>query len=473
MDRLRRHRRTKIIATLGPASSSPEMILQLFQAGVDMFRLNFSHGSHEDHAERIRMVRAVEKQTGRPVGILADVQGPKLRVGTFQDGRVQLQTGQQFTFDMDRTPGDKNRVCLPHPEIISTADVGSTLLLDDGKLRLRVVQKFDDRLVTEVVTGGVLSDRKGVNVPDVLLPIPVLTEKDRADLDFVLPLGIDYIGLSFVQRAEDVIEARDIAAGRALTMVKLEKPQGMDNLDAIMDVTDSVMVARGDLGVELPPEEIPVAQKRIIRAAQLRGKPVVVATQMLESMISSPAPTRAEASDVATAVFDGADVVMLSAESAAGQYPREAVEMMDRIITRVESDQDWRIGLDAKRLQPEKNSPDAIAAAAVQVAHTINAKAIVAFTESGATALRVARERPDCHVIGLTMNAGIARRLSCVWGVHAVVTDAAHSMTEAVEQAMKIARLEGFAQEGEEIVVVAGVPFGQAGTTNALRVARL
>ena len=473
MDRLRRHRRTKIIATLGPASSSPEMILQLFQAGVDMFRLNFSHGSHEDHAERIKMVRAIEKQTGRPVGILADVQGPKLRVGTFQSGRVQLQTGQQFRLDMDRTPGDASRVCLPHPEIISTAEIGSTLLLDDGKLRLRVLHKHDDHLITEVITGGVLSDRKGVNVPDVILPIPVLTEKDRADLDFVLPLGIDYIGLSFVQRAEDVIEARDIAAGRALTMVKLEKPQAMDNLDAIMDVTDSVMVARGDLGVELPPEEIPVAQKRIIRAAQLRGKPVVVATQMLESMISSPAPTRAEASDVATAVFDGADVVMLSAESAAGQYPREAVEMMDRIITRVERDQDWRMGLDAKRLQPEKNSPDAIAAAAVQVAHTINAKAIVAFTESGATALRVARERPDCHVIGLTMNASVARRLSCVWGVHAVVTDAAHSMTEAVEQAMKIARLEGFAQEGEEIVVVAGVPFGQAGTTNALRVARL
>ncbi|MDE2238411.1 MAG: pyruvate kinase [Rhodospirillales bacterium] len=473
MDKLRRHRRTKIIATLGPASSSPEMILQLFQAGTDMFRLNFSHGSHEDHAARIEMIRSVEKRVGRPIGILADVQGPKLRVGTFQSGRVQLQTGQQFTLDLNRAPGDTRRVCLPHPEIIAAAEIGSTLLLDDGKLRLRVLRVRDDHLLTEVIVGGVLSERKGVNVPDVILPIPVLTEKDRADLDFVLPLGIDYIGLSFVQQAKDVLEAKEIAAGRALTMVKLEKPQGMDNLEEIMDVTDSVMVARGDLGVELPPEEIPVAQKRIIRAAQQRGKPVVVATQMLESMISSPAPTRAEASDVATAVFDGADVVMLSAESAAGQYPREAVNMMDRIITRVERDEDWRTELDAKRPQPEKTSADAIAAAAVQVAHTINAKAIVALTESGATALRVAREKPDCHVIGLTMNQSVARRLSIVWGVHAVVTDAAHSMTEAVEKATKISRLEGFAQKGEEIVVVAGVPFGQAGTTNALRVAKI
>ena len=473
MERLRRHRRTKIIATLGPASSTPEMIQQLFQTGADVFRLNFSHGAHADHAARIEMIRAVEKRSGRPVGILADVQGPKLRVGTFQSGRVQLQTGSQFTLDMNPAPGDARRVCLPHPEIIAAAEIGATLLLDDGKLRLRVLRKRDDHLLTEVVTGGVLSDRKGVNVPDVVLPIPALTEKDRADLAFALPLGIDYIGLSFVQRPEDVEEAKAIAAGRALVLAKLEKPQALDNLDAILDRAEAVMVARGDLGVELPPEEVPIAQKRIIRAAQLRGKPVVVATQMLESMISAPAPTRAEASDVATAVFDGADAVMLSAESAAGQYPREAVNMMDRIITRVERDEDWRAGLDAKRPQPEKTSADAIAAAAVQVAHTINARAIVAFTESGATALRVAREKPDCPVIGMAVSPPIARRLAAVWGVHAVVTSSVHSMTEAVEHARRIARREGFAAKGEEIVVVAGMPFGQAGTTNALRVAAL
>ncbi len=472
-ERLRRHRRTKIIATLGPASATPEMILLLFQAGADVFRLNFSHGKHDEHAEKIEMIRAIEKKTGRPIGILADVQGPKLRVGIFQAGRVQLQAGQQLTLDMNPLPGDIRRVCLPHPEIIAAAEIGATLLLDDGKLRLRVLRKRDDHLLTEVLNGGVLSDRKGVNVPDVVLPIPALTAKDRADLAFVLPLGIDYIGLSFVQRPEDVDEAKILAAGRAAVMVKMEKPQALDNLDAILDRADAVMVARGDLGVELPPEEVPIAQKRILRAAQQRGMPVVVATQMLESMISSPAPTRAEASDVANAVFDGADAVMLSAESAAGQYPREAVNMMDRIIARVERDADWRLGLDAKRPQPEKISADAIAAASVQVAHTIGAQAIVALTESGSTALRVAREKPDCPIIGLTTSLAVARRLAAVWGVHAVVSETVYSMTEAVEHALMVAWQEGFARKGEEIIVVAGVPFGRPGTTNALQVARL
>ncbi|HQT63529.1 MAG: pyruvate kinase [Acidocella sp. 20-57-95] len=472
-ERIRRHRRTKILATLGPASSTPEMLQQLFLAGADVFRLNFSHGAHADHAARIEMIRALEKKFHRPIGILADVQGPKLRVGQFQSGRVQLQAGQTFTLDMNPSPGDTRRVCLPHPEIMEAADIGATLLLDDGKLRLRVMRKLGDQLITEVMNGGVLSDRKGVNIPDVVLPIPALTKKDLRDLEFVLPLGIDYIGLSFVQRPEDVIQAKEIADGRALVMTKLEKPQALDNLDAILDLSDAVMVARGDLGVELPPEDVPSAQKRIIRAAQLRGLPVVVATQMLESMITAPAPTRAEASDVATAVFDGADAVMLSAESAAGQYPRESVNMMDRIIARVERDEDWRLGIDAKRPEPERSSADAIAAAACQVARTIGAQAIVAFTASGSTAMRVAREKPDCPVIGLTTSVTVARRLAAVWGVHASLAKEVHSMTQAVENALKIARLEGFAKKGEEIVVVAGVPFGQPGTTNALRVARV
>ncbi len=469
----RRHRRTKIIATLGPASATPEMLAQLFAAGADVFRLNFSHGAHEGHAERIEMIRALEKKAGRPIGILADVQGPKLRVGQFQSGRVQLQAGQNFILDMNPAPGDTRRVCLPHPEILAAAEIGSTLLLDDGKLRLRVVRKRDDHLLTEIMNAGVLSDRKGVNIPDVVLPIPALTKKDISDLNFVLPLGIDYIGLSFVQRGADVAETKALAAGRAAVMVKLEKPQALDNLDEILDLADAVMVARGDLGVELPPEDVPIAQKRILRAAQQRGLPVVVATQMLESMISAPAPTRAEASDVATAVYDGADAVMLSAESAAGQYPREAVNMMDRIIARVERDEDWRIGLDAKRPAPEKSSADAIAAAACQIAHTIGAVAIVALTASGSTALRVAREKPDCPVLGLTTSVETARKLALVWGVHAVMTSEVRSMTEAVANAAKLARIEGFAKQGDEIVVVAGVPFGQPGTTNALRVARL
>jgi pyruvate kinase len=469
-ERLRRHRRTKIIATLGPASATPEVLAQLFLAGADVFRLNFSHGSHADHAARIGMIRALEKKFGRPIGILADVQGPKLRVGQFQSGRVTLQAGQQFTLDRSAAPGDSRRVCLPHPEIFEAAEIGSMLLLDDGKLRLRVLRKREDHLLTEVLNSGVLSDRKGVNMPDVVLPIPSLTAKDIDDLNFVLPLGIEYVGLSFVQRPEDVARAKDLAAGRALVMAKLEKPQALENLDEILRLADAVMVARGDLGVELPPEDVPIAQKRIIRAAQQRGMPVVVATQMLESMISAPAPTRAEASDVATAVYDGADAVMLSAESAAGQYPREAVNMMDRIIARVERDEDWRRGIDAKRPAPEKSSADAIAAAAVQVAHTIGAQAIVALTQSGSTALRVAREKPDCPVVGLTTSTEVARRMALVWGVHAALTNEVHSMTEAVAQAVKITRLEGFAKKGEEIVVVAGVPFGQPGTTNALRV---
>ena len=471
--RLRRHRRTKIVATIGPASSTPEILSQLFETGADVFRLNFSHGTHEDHLARLQMIRALERKFDRPIGILADVQGPKLRVGQFRGGRVQLQTGAEFQLDLNPAPGDTRRVNLPHPEIIEAASIGATLLLDDGKLRLRVLRKREDHLLTEVVTGGPLSDRKGVNVPDVVLPIPALTKKDRADLAFALEHGIDYIGLSFVQRAADVLEAKEIAAGRALVMTKMEKPQALDNLDEIMDATDAVMVARGDLGVELPPEEVPIVQKRIIRAAQQRGLPVVVATQMLESMISAPAPTRAEASDVATAVFDGADAVMLSAESAAGQYPREAVNMMDRIIARVERDDDWRRTINAKRPDPEPSSADAIARAAEQVAHTIGARAIVAFTSSGASALRVARERPDCPVIGLTPSLDTARSLAAVWGVHAVVTQDVGSMTEAVALSAKVARQEGFAQPGEEIVVVAGVPFGQSGTTNALRVARV
>ena len=469
--KLRRRRRTKIIATIGPASSTAEVLARLFQAGADVFRLNFSHGTHEDHAARITIIRELEERFAHPIGILADVQGPKLRVGRFGGGRVQLQSGQGFTLDLNPTPGDVRRVNLPHPEIIGAASIGTTLLLDDGKLRLRVERVRDDRLETTVVVGGPLSDRKGVNVPDVVLPIPALTAKDREDMAFALDHGCDYIGLSFVQRAEDVAEAKEIAAGRAWVMTKLEKPQALDNLDAILALSDAVMVARGDLGVELPPEEVPLAQKRIVRAARQLGKPVVVATQMLESMISAPAPTRAEASDVATAVFDGADAVMLSAETAAGQYPFEAVNIMDRIVARVEQDPGWRAIVEASRAAPERSVQDAIAAAARQVAHTIGAPAICAFTDSGSTALRAARERPDAPIIGLTAAQATGRRLAAVWGVHPVVTPLTHTMTETVGRATKIAMQEGFATHGQSLVVIAGIPFGTAGSTNALRVA--
>jgi pyruvate kinase len=469
---IRRRRRTKIVATLGPASATPEVLARLFQAGADVFRLNFSHGTHEDHLARITMIRELEAKYDRPIGILADIQGPKLRVGTFAAGRVQLKTGQRFRLDLSPTPGDLDRVNLPHPEIIAAAEVGATLLLDDGKLRLRVTRKLADALETEVTVGGPLSDRKGVNVPDVVLPIPALTAKDRIDLDFALEHGANFIGLSFVQRAEDVIEAKTIAAGRALIVTKMEKPQAIDNLEAILDATDAVMVARGDLGVELPPEEVPLVQKRLIRAARQRGKPVIVATQMLESMITAPAPTRAEASDVATAVFDGADAVMLSAETAAGQYPYEAVNIMDRIITRVEQDPGWRAVIDSSRPAPEHHTADAIAAAARQVAHTISASAICAYSVSGFTALRAARERPESPVLGLTPSIDTARRLALAWGVHAVVTPETTRVSEMVNDAKQAAQRHGFAPEGSDIVVLAGEP-GVPGTTNALRVVRV
>src|SRR3984957_11528801 len=469
--KLRRRRRTKIIATLGPASSTPEILARLFQAGADVFRLNFSPGTHQDHAARVGMIRELEERFDRPIGILADVQGPRLRVGRFGGGRVHLQTGQKFRLDLNATPGDSLRVNLPHPEIIGVASINCSLLLDDGKLRLRVIHKRGDALETEVMVGGPLSDNKGVNVPDVVLPIPALTAKDRDDLEFAVSHGANYIGLSFVQRPEDVIEAKRLIDGRAWVMVKLEKPQALDNLHEILALTDAVMVARGDLGVELPPEEVPLAQKRIVRLARQLGKPVVVATQMLESMITAPAPTRAEASDVATAVFDGADAVMLSGETAAGQYPYEAVNMMDRIVARVEQDAGWRSMIDSSRAVPEHSAAGAIASAASQVVHTIGGRAIVAFTASGSTALRVARERPDAPVIGLTPMIETARRMAVVWGVHAVVVPEVHSMTEAVNRAARAALTEGFAAHGDEIVVTAGVPFGQPGTTNALRVA--
>ena len=469
--KIRRRRRTKIIATLGPASSSPEVLARLFQAGADVFRLNFSHGTHDDHAARIAMIRDMETRFDRPIGILADVQGPKLRVGQFAGGRVQLQTGQAFRLDLNPTPGDVRRVQLPHPEIMAAASIGTTLLLDDGKLRLRVTRKRADHLETEVTVGGPLSDRKGVNVPDIILPIPALTDKDRLDLAFALEHGVDYIGLSFVQRPEDVAEAREIAAGRAWIMTKVEKPQALDNLEEIIRLSDAVMVARGDLGVELPPEEVPLAQKRIVRTARQMGRPVVVATQMLESMITAPAPTRAEASDVATAVFDGADAVMLSAETAAGQYPFEAVNIMDRIIARVEEDSGWRAMIEASRPAPDRSAADAICAAARQVAHTIDAAVICAFTASGSTALRAARERPEAPILGLTTALSTARRLALVWGVHAVLAPEVHSMTETVAKATRTAAQEGFAAAGNPIIVIAGVPFGQPGATNALRVA--
>jgi pyruvate kinase len=468
---MRRRRNVKIVATLGPASRDRRMIKRLFEAGVDVFRINMSHTDHPTLASYVADIRAVEEEIERPIGILADLQGPKLRIGAMAGGGVDLETGSTVKIDLDPSPGDAHHLFLPHREIFAVLKEGGQLLIDDGRLRLRVEKVAPDSATARVEVGGRLTDRKGVNVPDALLPIAALSVKDRADLDRALEHGVDWIALSFVQRPEDVAEARKIVAGRAGVLSKIEKPAALDRLEEIIELSDALMVARGDLGVELPIEQVPRRQKQITRAARNAGKPVVVATQMLESMISSPIPTRAEVSDVATAVFDGADAVMLSAESASGKYPVEAVEVMDRVARSIEGDAHYRTYIDAQRSEPEATTQDAITAASRQVAQTLKAAAIVCWTGSGSTGLRAARERPGVPIIVLTPVAGTGRRLAIAWGLHCVVTEDAHDFEDMVDRACQIAFREGFAQPNQRIVVTAGVPFGTPGATNLLRVA--
>ncbi|MBF0374156.1 MAG: pyruvate kinase [Alphaproteobacteria bacterium] len=470
---MRRTRNAKIIATLGPASTEPHAIESLFMAGADVFRLNFSHGTHTDHRRRIEIIRDLERHARRPIGVLADLQGPKLRVGLFHGGKATLGSGDVFRLDLDHAAGDRTRAALPHPEVFAALTVGTELLLDDGRIRLRVEHHGMDFAETRVLVGGELSNHKGLNVPNVVLPLSAMTPKDRSDLAAALDMGADWIALSFVQRPEDVAEARAMVRGRAWILSKLEKPSAIDRLDEIIELSDAVMVARGDLGVEVPPETVPILQKRIIAAGREAGKPVVVATQMLDSMVHSPTPTRAEASDVATAIYDGADAVMLSAETATGEYPMDAVTMMDRIIQTVEGDIHYTMMRDAARPAPDPTVRDAISAAARQVAHTLKVAAVVTYTSSGSTTLRAARERPEVPIIGLTSDIRVARRLALVWGTHSAITKEVHSFSEMVAKALKNARDEGFAKPGDQIVITAGVPFGTAGTTNILRVAKL
>ncbi len=468
---MRRQRNAKVVATLGPASSTPEVISNLFHAGVDVFRLNFSHGTHAEHRKRMRAIRAVEKQVGRPIGVLIDLQGPKLRIGTFADGPIELEPGAEFRLDLGPAPGNVKRVSLPHPEIFAVMTPGLELLLDDGKLRLVVEHCGLGHALTRVAVGGKLSERKGVNIPDAIIPLSPLTAKDWRDLEFGLKLGADWVGLSFVQRPEDIDEARTMIDGRAAIVAKLEKPLAIKALDAIVDKADGIMVARGDLGVEMRPEQVPTVQRRILRACRRAGKPVIVATQMLESMIASPVPTRAEASDVATAVYEGADAVMLSAESASGQYPVEAVEMMDRIIREVEQDQYYRTLTDAQYSEPRKTAADAISHSMREAAHIVSAKATVIYTHSGFSSIRASRERPEAPILSLTPKIATARRLALVWGVHSVLTHQTTDINTMTDLACRTALDEGFAAAGDSVVIAAGVPFGKAGTTNLLRIA--
>ena len=468
---MRRLRRVKILATLGPASKDSETLGRLFEAGADVFRINMSHANHDAMRERIRMIRALSKHYGREIGILVDLQGPKLRVGEFKDGGVELLSGQSFVLDDDKTPGDASRVNLPHPEILRALSPGHTVLIDDGKVRLHITEASPRRAVAMVDVAGRISNRKGVSLPDTEIPVSAMTEKDRSDLDAALEEGVDWIAVSFVQRADDIADVKKIVRGRALVLAKIEKPQAIARLEEIMEISDALMVARGDLGVEMPLEKVPGLQKRITRMARRLGKPVVVATQMLESMITTPVPTRAEVSDVATAVFEGADAVMLSAESAAGQYPIEAVATMNRIAEEVERDSIYRTVINAQRGAPEQTGADAIAVAARDVAETLDVKAVCAWTSSGSTALRIARERPGPPILALTPKRETARRLALVWGVHAVVTKDADDVDDMSKRACKFANREGMSKEGERIVIVAGVPFGTPGATNMVRIA--
>ena len=468
---MRRQRRTKIVATLGPASGDKAIIGKLFAAGADVFRINMSHTSHDSMRELVAAIRAVEAENSRPIGILVDLQGPKLRLGAFENDSANLTKGQEFVFDTDPAPGDATRVHLPHAEIFAAIKPGDVLLIDDGKLRLQATETSPQRIVARVDIGGKVSNRKGVSLPDTVIPLAALTAKDIADLEAALDAGIDWVALSFIQRPEDIAEAKKITRGRAAVMAKIEKPQAVARLDDILDLADALMVARGDLGVEMPLERVPGVQKDMTRACRRAGKPVVVATQMLESMIASPVPTRAEVSDVATAIFDGADAVMLSAESAAGQYPVEAVATMNRIAEQVEKDANYLSTLHVLHTEPEHTGADAIAAAARQVAETLDLSAIMCWTSSGSTGLRVARERPQCPIVAISPIVGAGRKLSVVWGIHCVIAEDAHDQDDMVERACRLAFKEGFSKAGQRIIIVAGVPLGTPGATNMMRVA--
>ena len=468
-----RKRNTKIIATLGPSSSSPLKIHSLFQAGADIFRLNFSHGNHEDHRKRVFHIRQYEKRLGRPIAILGDLQGPKIRIGLFKKTYVILKNNQRFVLDLNPKEGDQNRVFLPHKEIFKSVKKNNKILIDDGKIILNIDKVLSDQIITEVLVGGKISNKKGVNIPETFLKMSSLTEKDIKDLKFCLDLSLDYIALSFVQKSKDINDLKKYVGNQTGIMAKFEKPMAIKNMDEILEHCDAAMVARGDLGVEMPPEEVPIIQKKIVQSCRDFGIPVVVATQMLDSMVESPSPTRAEASDVATAVFDSADCLMLSAETASGKFPVESVKIMDRIIRGVENDNSYRQILESKQIKLEETTSDAISSAASQVVKTVLAKAIFTYTRSGATAKRAARERPTVPIIGLSPERITARQLALIWGVHTIHALEPKSFSGMIDNACELAKKEGIVKKGDYVVITAGAPIGVSGSTNNLRIAKI
>jgi pyruvate kinase len=446
------------------------MVLALAEAGADVFRLNFSHGTHDDHAAALDAVRQAEARIGRPLAALADLQGPKFRLGVFAGGRIAIAPGQRLRLDLDPKPGDRHWVCLPHPEVFRVLRPDMQLLLDDGRVRLTVRQAEADAAEVEVTAGEALSDHKGLAVPGATIPVPAMTSKDQTDAEFAMRIGVDWIALSFVQHAGDMASLRRIVGDRAAILAKIEKPAAIHDLEAILDVSDGLMVARGDLGVELAPQDVPVMQKQIVRAARRRGVPVIVATQMLESMISAPAPTRAEASDVAGGVYEGADALMLSAESAAGSYPREAVAMMDAIIRRVEADPSWPSLMRAEHGEDADEDVDALIAAATKAAEARSTACLVAYTNTGGTARRVARERPLHPVLAIAPNDQVARRLGLVWGLEPRVAAQPRGIVAMTDDAAHMAAELGLAGPGERVLIIAGPPLGSPGAANLLRI---
>ena len=475
---MKRNRKAKILATLGPASSSLDTIDKLFTSGCDVFRLNFSHGTIEDHRKNYNYIRTLEKKYNHATCILADLQGPKLRVGNFINDKVKLTKGQSFNLDLDSTIGNEKRVNFPHEEIYEILTINSEILIDDGKIKLQIIKQSKNVLTAEVLNDGIISNNKGVNIPGVILPISSLTNKDKADLNKALEMGVDWVALSFVQKEEDIQELKKIIGNKASIMAKIEKPSAVKNIDSIIEISDGIMIARGDLGVELPTERVPVIQKNIINRCRDYGKPVVVATQMLESMVSNHTPTRAEASDVANAIYDGTDAVMLSVESAKGNYPIESVRIMNRIIESVENDKN-NFDLEQQHMESSKknnliSTTDAITSAAYTIARNAEAKAIVTFSVSGKTTLRMAKERAPVLVIGLSPNINTARKTQLIWGVYSSHTKQdAKNTTEMVSIACNTIKEKKLANSGDSIVITAGVPFGNAGSTNLLRIAKI
>ena len=471
---MKRNRKAKILATLGPSSSKKKIIEELFTAGCDVFRLNFSHGDIEAHRKNFEYIRSLEEKYNHATCVLADLQGPKLRVGSFKNNKENLIKGGKFILDLSSEPGSNKRVNFPHAEIYEYLNPNSILLINDGRIRLQVIEQSTDKLVTEVLNDAEISNNKGVNIPDVILPIDALTKKDKSDLIKALDMGVDWVALSFVQQAEDIIKLKKMIGNKALVMAKIEKPSAVKNIDDIVNAADGIMIARGDLGVEMPTEQVPIAQKNIIRRCRHFGKPVVVATQMLESMIDNLVPTRAEASDVANAIYDGTDAVMLSGESAVGEHPVEAVKTMNKIIATVENDtNNYNLRIEDDNLDDVDNT-DAITLAAYSIAKKSNAKAIITFSVSGRTTRRMARERAPVQIVGLSPKIDTTRKMQLYWGVNSCYSsEDAQNAQEMVKIACTIVKNKKLVEPGDNVVISAGVPFGSAGTTNLLRLAEI